>query len=76
MVNKHVLMKSTLTNFDIWLNNASFGISTTRPNWENQCSEGPKGFQNHIVEKFDHESVTMKCDHGKRPFDMGQLCGP
>ena len=69
-------MKSTLTTFEIWLNNASFGISTTCTNWEKWCSEGAKGLKTHILKKFDHGSVTTKCHHGRRPFDTGQHCGP
>ena len=38
-------------------------------------SKGPKGLKIHFL-KLDHGSVTMKCHHGKRPFDTGQLRGP
>ena len=36
-------------------------------------SEGLKGFDFYFLEKLDLASATMKCDHGKRPFDMEQL---
>ena len=34
-------------------------------------SEGPKALKIHLL-----EIGPWNCDHGKRPFDMGQLCGP
>ena len=39
-------------------------------------SQGPKGPKFFFFHKSNHGIVTVKCDHGKRPFDMGQLRGP
>ena len=39
-------------------------------------SEGPKGFVSLFFKKSDHESWTMKLDHGKRLSSMVRLQGP
>ena len=37
--------------------------------------KGPKALRMHL-KKLNHGSVTMKCDHGKIPSNMGQLHDP
>ena len=33
-------------------------------------ARGPKALRMHFLKKLDHESITMKCDHGEMPSDM------